>query len=1046
MFWRKKNPVIINVFHSAIERCPVTAWTVPYRRQRLSCLVERYKSADQVSVFVDGQPVEESQWRRLRIRPGQRVDILPTPGFFNLFFSASAWASLSFGAKVFWTVASMAAYTAVSYYGGKLIAGSYGQADNSLGDSVNYAWNPQTIQQEGGPIPRAWGRCQHVGNIVARWTDVNDDGDEVLYLLNCYGEGPVEGPVDGQLYVNDQPINQISGVTTDTRRGTLDQTVIEGFEQHKLEYQKQVEITSAGGWEYFTTPNNFFDNIEFTVEFPNGLRHWNKSGEAGLLSVEFVVQIAEKDSEDWVTILNPTVTSAQLSPIYRAYTVYPNTAGFMIERGKQYTLRFKKYTIDSTSERAINDFGLRSVREVVDVAFTRPGKVLRSIIAVGTEQLSGDISVKDVWDGRIVNVYNGSSWVLQYSRNRAWVVFDELTQPVIAGNGDDVPYSIVRYEGVDPSHIDTALFYEWAQWCDQQVTDGAGGTEARMTCDYIADTDTDVWTLAHRLANIGRMYLYWQGTTLTGWLDAAVASITDLVTFENMVDADEWTNSWTAAEELAGRMNVWYRDALEGYERKKVSGWNPDAGNYKRTVDIEGDGVTGKTLGARVMNHALKRNELIRNINQFRQYKDAFRYRLGQVVRVQSTAAEWGDAYQVAAAVDDQTVRLDRAVTASPGDALYLRTYNPSTETIQVEAYTVDAVDGAEVTIQETFIVTPVAGWVAAIGETVLRRIIKLEFESEHFVTLSVEIYDTDLFGSDAIEPVNSNPGYVWAESLKKLHQYPTRSEVLALIAESQTPALNTDTPSMSNMTWAGNEIDTVTWSATDDDEALQWRYQGTTYSIAAGSTTDRFILWLPEAPRLFSTTDDEAVAQAALQSGAWFVCENKDGVPFVTQPFRLIWAGCLQAGTITSQLAILGAAAVDTLEIAGNAVTIPTSAYTEGEIQITPVDTYVTVQSLTFTSTGSPVSLHLSLQPYQTPASAYQYRFALYLDGTEAGNLVWESNTIQVIYAYEPPVSFSLEDTPGSGEHTYYLRAKANNATYCYVRQRSLLALEVKR
>jgi len=1033
MGWRKKKPIDVHVFHHAVERCPVTAHQVPYRRQRLGVLVAKYKTAEEVSVYVDRQAVEQTQWRRLRIRPGQRVDILPKPGFLNLILQAAWWAFVHIGLPM-----------AISYGVGRLISGDYEPADNSLDASVHHAWTPRTLQREGVPVPRAWGRCPHAGNIVARWTDVNDNGDEVLYLLVCYGEGPYAGPVDGQLTLNDQLSSQLSGVTTDTRRGTLDQEVIAGFDRHKLEYQQQVEITNAGGWVYFTTRNNFFDNIEFTVEWPKGLRHWSKSGAAGMLSMEFVVQIAEKGSTDWVTIFNPTIVGTQLSPMYRAYSVEENEAGFTVERGTQYTLRFRKYSGDSASERTVNDFALRSVREVVDVAFTRPGKVLRSIIAVGTEQLSGDINIKDVWDGRIVSVYDGASWSLQYSRNRAWVVFDALTQPVIAGNGDDVPYRIVRYEGVNPANVDTALFYEWAQWCDQQVPDGADGTEARMPCDYIADSDMDVWTLANRLAHIGRMNLYWSGTTLTGWLDAAVSSVTDLVTFENMVDADEWKNSWATAEELAGRMNVWYRDAVQGYERKKVPGHNHLAGNIKRTVEIEGDGVTSRTLAERVKNHALKRNQLIRNANQFRQYKDAFRYRLGQVVRVQSTAAEWGDAYRVVAAVDAQTVRLDRSVTASVGEALYLRTYNASTKTIQVEAYTIAAVVGAEVTIEETFIVTPLAGWVAATGGTVLRRIIKLEGESEHFVTLDVETYDTDLFGSDAIEPYNPNPGYVWAPAPKKLHQYPTKRDVLDLIAAYQTPALDTDTPALSNIAWAGNEVDTVTWSATDSDESLQLRYKGTTYAIAAGSTTDRFIVWIPEAPTLFSTTDDEDVAQAALQNGAWFVCENRDGVPFVAQPFRLIWAGCVQTGTLTAKLAIIGALAVGTGEIQDYATAYPFSAYTGNGVEITPADTDVTIQQVSFTSTGRAVKLHFGsrVSSYGTP----EYLYSLFMDGTAEANKIWNSGTINFPYQARRHCSFSTTHTPPAGAHTYYLRLQASVANSTYADRRYLSGMEVKK
>lgn len=84
----------------------------------------------------------------------------------------------------------------------------------------------------------------------------------------------------------------------------------------------------------------------------------------------------------------------------------------------------------------------------MDTAFTRPGKALVGIRAVATNKLSGSLDVKIIREDRIINVYDGTSWTLQYSNNRAWVAWDVATQPVIAGDGDGTPWSIARYEGL----------------------------------------------------------------------------------------------------------------------------------------------------------------------------------------------------------------------------------------------------------------------------------------------------------------------------------------------------------------------------------------------------------------------------------------------------------------------------------------------------------------------------------------------------------------------------------------------------------------------
>jgi len=917
-----------------LEKCRIEQ--VLCKGQSLSDIKRQFAPKFDVVIMLDGRQVRDEDFKSIIVSPGCTIDIIPAIGV------VWYWAAITWIFTKIWAALPMMLISfGISYLGGMLMNQDIKQPDdNNRKDSQNFGWDPHTTFQEGLPRGRNYGRNMHTGNIVARWTDVAESGSEKLYLIVDHGDGPTGGIEEDKVYLNDQPSDNFD-VTIQERIGTMDQTVMTGFEQHKNEFRPALDITNTGGPVVFTTPDNDFDDIEFTIEFPRGLFRYNKEGERGKNKIEIKMEIREVGGE-WTTLFENEIEGKSMSPIYQAFTVSelptleslgwdewhepPDT--FVIERGKQYELRFTKLSNDHPQRG--DDVKLRSVRQVYDVAFTRPGKALVGIIATGTANLSGDLNIKVVRKDRLVRVYDGESWSIEWSRNRAWVDLDILTQPVIGGNGDTEAYYVDRYEGYDPSKVDLAFFYEWAELCDDQVTDGAGGTEARMTCDFLGDYETDMWSLAHEIAQIGRAYLYWFGNQLTGWLDAAVDAPFDMVTMQNMV-AGSWKNAGPVHGEKAGSAEVYYRDSQEFYKRKNLPCPNEDAGVYKRIVKIEGIGITTKTLATRVGNHSMQRNMLIWNKNKCTMYKDASRYKPGYVLRIQRDEPDWGKSYRVVDVVDTDTVQLDRSITATPGDNLYVRQYNSETDDIETALYEVDSADGDEVTVTTEWDIEPIKDNIIAIGTTVLRRITKMKVRQDNYYDLEVETYDTDLFTSDSTEPYNPNPDYHWPAGGDAADKPITRRDVMDILENFMPGAPNIDIPWLSNITWEGDEIDTVEWSATDSDESLYFRYKGVTYEITADSTTDEFIFWDPEYTTMFRSTNSATVLYAALLAGGWYVCRNIAGVAYPSVPIQSLWAGVIQAGTIFAEL--IATAAIETEKINGHAVTYPVSAYTASAI-----------------------------------------------------------------------------------------------------------------
>lgn len=135
--------------------------------------------------------------------------------------------------------------------------------------------------------------------------------------------------------------------------------------------------------------------------------------------------------------------------------------------------------------------------------------------------------------------------------------------------------------------------------------------------------------------------------------------------------------------------------------------------------------------------------------------------------------------------------------------------------------------------------------------------------------------------------------------------------------------------------------------------------------------------------------------------------------------------------GQVFINQAFIGVAYVNTLQLAGQAVTIPVSAYTQGSTEVG--SSYTAVQSLTIVSTGAPVVIIFSAQ------GSSALLFQVMRDGTA----ITDSGPSG---GYTSNLSGVITDTPGAGSHTYVLKARGPSTLTYQVWNRSLVAIEVKR
>ena len=735
-----------------------------------------------------------------------------------------------------------------------------------------------------------------------------------------------------------------------------------------------------------------------------------------------------------------------------------------VNKGTQYEIEF---TVTSpTGERHVNGMSLRSVREVLDVEFTRPGKALIGIRAVATSQLSGFIDVKVVREDRIINTFDGSVWTLEYSNNRAWIVWDILTLPSIDGNGDGTPFSIERYDGIDPSYLDLNFFYAWSLFCDEEILDGYGGTEARAACNIIVDAFTDTYSLAQRIAKVGRANVYWAGDKLTGWIDTVVTERIDLVTMDSMM-AKSWRNNWAVVSELAGVVEVLYKDNRQGYEKTSADYSSEDAGGFRNIVSLEGVGMTSRGPVIHYAKHLVTRNKLIRNKNEFTVAKDGFRYDLGDVIRLQSRPANWGEAYRVMSFTTD-TVTVDRDVTGdvSVGDVLHIRSYDNITEQVVTDTYEVDSISGRVITVIVNWDVDPAKGNLVAVGlagDIKLRRIIKIQPTSDNYFKVIVEAYDVDLFDSDDIDPNNPNVNYIWAGASPGIGGAVTHAELDDLVAQIVPAQPNINVPWPANIDWTGSGGDAVAWSKVDADFDMTFRYAGTSNVIAEDSTTDKYIYWDPSSPTVFLSSN--LLATAIGGGDHWVVAINEAGVVSTPNPQQIIHGGLIEAGTITAEFAQIAEATIGTLnvidlnitndkmanltletgKVKADAISIAASDYNESDQNISGSPDTVASATIGYTGAGF-LSIQGSVMVRFDTVNSSAKILVKRAPGGVFQLTIYETPAVDIVAAVTGlTFAFVISDIPASGSTDYWLQVDAG-ANQIIAFNASIIVQELKK
>ncbi|EGM7736359.1 host specificity protein J [Escherichia albertii] len=512
---------------------------------------------------------------------------------------------------------------------------------------------------------------------------------QMMSVIDAIGEGPIEGPVKGlqSILVNKTPLTDtdgnpvIHGVTAVWRAGEQEQTPPEGFESSGAETALGLEVTKAKPVTRTITSANI-DRLRVTFGVQSLLETTSK-GDRNPSSVRLLIQLQRNGN--WVTEKDVTINGKTTSQ-YLASVILEN----LPER--PFNIRMVRETADSTSDQLQNKTLWSSYTEIIDVKQCYPNTAIVGL-QVDAEQFGGQqMTVNYHIRGRIIQVpsnydpekrtYSGiwdGSLKPAYSNNPAWCLWDMLTHP---------RYGMGKRLGA--ADVDKWALYAIAQYCDQTVPDGFGGTEPRMTFNAYLSQQRKAWDVLSDFCSAMRCMPVWNGQTLTFVQDRPSDVVWPYTNSDVVVDDNGvgFRYSFSALKDRHTAVEVNYTDPQNGWQTSMELVEDPEAIlRYGRNLlKMDAFGCTSRGQAHRAGLWVIKTGLLETQTVDFTLGSQGLRHTPGDIIEIcdndYAGTMTGGRILSIDAA--SRTLTLDREVTLPETGAATVNLINGSGKPVSV--------------------------------------------------------------------------------------------------------------------------------------------------------------------------------------------------------------------------------------------------------------------------------------------------------------------------------------------------------------------------
>ncbi|ELS3168985.1 host specificity protein J, partial [Salmonella enterica] len=330
---------------------------------------------------------------------------------------------------------------------------------------------------------------------------------------------------------------------------------MEGFEDSGAETLLGAEIKHDTPITRTITSKDI-DRLRFTFGTPY-LQQSNDKGDRE--ETELNLQIQIQRNGNWVTEKDIYIHGKTTSQFLASVVV-----GNLPPR--PFNVRMVRVTPDSDTDQLQNKSLWSSYTEITDLKQAYPNTAVVGLLVDSEQFGSQQVTVNYHIYGLIVRVpsnydpvtrtYTGlwdGTFKPAYTNNPAWCLLDILTHP---------RYGLGRRIGV--ADVDKWALYAIAQYCDQPVPDGFGGTEPRMTLNAYITTQRKAYDVLADFCSVMRCMPVWNGSRMTFVQDRP----TDTAwTYTNSnVVGGRFKYSFSALKDRHNATEVRYTDPLNGWK------------------------------------------------------------------------------------------------------------------------------------------------------------------------------------------------------------------------------------------------------------------------------------------------------------------------------------------------------------------------------------------------------------------------------------------------------------------------------------------------
>ncbi|MDX6735351.1 host specificity protein J [Yersinia kristensenii] len=565
---------------------------------------------------------------------------------------------------------------------------------------------------------------------------------KILLAIGCgefFGELNKKNTyLDGTVIQNADGTENFPGVRLDFRPGTQSQTYIPGMPNVENEITVNTELKSETPWVRSVT-NIQLSAVRLRFGFPS-LQRQADNGDVGGYRIEYAIDVST-DGGAYVTMLSTAVDGKTTTLYERSHRInLPKaTTGWQI--------RVRRITPNATSGRIADKMNIEAIAEVIDAKLRYPNTALlylefdatqfQNIPVISWETETQIVKVPSNYNPttrEYIGIWDGSfKWA--YTNNPVWCSYAVETSKM-DGLG----------RRIDATQIDKWELYRIAQYCDQPVPDGRGGsgTEPRFTCDICIQSQAEAFTVLRDLAAIYRGMTYWGNNQL--------CTLADMPRDVDYI--------FTRASVIDGRFTYGGGSEKKRYTTAMVS-WSDPANNFQDAIEAISDndlvrrygvnqldmtaiGCIRQTEANRRGRWALLTNSKDRTVN-FNVGLDGAIPLPGHIIGVADDMLSGRKMGGRIGSVSGRNITLDRVADVKAGDRLLVNL--PSGV---AQGRTVQAVSGKVITVTTAYSEVPAAesGWSVDADDLAIQqyRVTGISDNDDNTYSISAVQHDPDKY------------------------------------------------------------------------------------------------------------------------------------------------------------------------------------------------------------------------------------------------------------------------------------------------------------